>query len=755
MNSRTPSVAWRLRVLAVVLLFVTPGVLLAQGATASSTVSGVAVDESGGVVPGAFVSVTDSQAGVTRTTITGADGRFSLGVPPGTYVVRAELSGFAPSLSAPTALAAGQTASVTLSFRIQPYGETVNVTGSRAPEEVRTTPVAITVVRSDAVDTSSATQFADLLRGVPGLNAIELSARDVQISTRTATGRNARTTLALLDGRTVYQDYFGMVLWDLMPVNFNEIKQVEVLRGPGSALWGANAMTGVINMITKSPREMLGTEAYAGVGERSTREVGAVHAWAKGALSYKASGSYYTQEAWARPTMLPDGTALPRYANKGTTQYKGDVRVDFDRSDRIKWRFDAGVAKSGGVMLVSTGPFDVQPMRQRYASVDYTNGSASIGFFVNDHQAHYSGLLGPNQVDVSSQSFHVEAKDSRTVSGRHVLVYGGSANHSRFDLTFAPGVHRREEAGAFLSDDIVVTPRFTVSAGGRLDYFNTFGLSVSPRVGALFEPVPGQIVRATFNRAYVAPSITENFSNFPTSVEVPLPTGPYTLPLLILGDVNLPRETIDAAEVGYTGLIGHRATVSLSVYKNRTQGLINLLVTQLYRPTDPPPGWPLPAAALAAIPLPKLFLWSSLGNLAEAGVEVALDVPVGAGVSSSVSYSTQITPVLSAPDGAPVPFVVNTPPRHRANLGLLLNRGRFMGSLNTSFTDRAFWADVLSYTGWTDSFWLINGTIGVKFANNRFTWLVKGTNLADGKIQQHIFGDIIRRRVMTELRVKL
>ena len=96
----------------------------------------------------------------------------------------------------------------------------------------------------------------------------------MQVATRTAAGRNARTTLALLDGRSVYQDYFGMVLWDLLPVSFDEIRQVEVLRGPGSALWGANALTGVVNVITKTPRELAGTRGRVGVGSRGTREEG-------------------------------------------------------------------------------------------------------------------------------------------------------------------------------------------------------------------------------------------------------------------------------------------------------------------------------------------------------------------------------------------------------------------------------------------------------------------------------------------------
>ena len=130
------------------------------------------------------------------------------------------------------------------------------VTGSRAPESLRTAPVAVTVLRATEIANTPATNYSDPLRSVPGVNVIELSPRDVQIVTRGATGRNARNTLALLDGRSVYQDYFGMVLWDLLPVGLDDVKQVEVARGPGSAIWGANALTGTINIITKSPREM-------------------------------------------------------------------------------------------------------------------------------------------------------------------------------------------------------------------------------------------------------------------------------------------------------------------------------------------------------------------------------------------------------------------------------------------------------------------------------------------------------------------
>ncbi len=719
-----------------------------------ATVSGVITDDSGGVLPGVLVSATDQTSGTVRTVITGGDGRFSLSLPPATYVLRAELAAFAPHTSKPMTLAPDAEERLTITLLIQNYGETVVVTGSRSPEALRVAPVAVSVVGESDIETSSATHVGELLREVPGLNVIELSARDVQISARAASGRNARTTLALLDGRTIYQDYFGMVLWDLLPVSFGELKQVEVARGPGSSLWGANAMTGVINLITKSPRESLGTEAQVGIGSIGTREFGALHAGADGRLSYKVSGSFFHQDAWERPTALPDGTPLPPYTNADTTQYKADARIDFDRDARVRWRFDAGTASSSGIMVVASGPFDVDPLRQHYGSVAYSNGATSVTAFLNVHTARYQGLLAPDVTTVDSQSFHVEANDLRTAGTKHLLVYGGSLNLSHFDLSFAPGAHRRNELGGFISDDFTVTNRVRLAAGGRFDWFDTFGLSFSPRVGVVIEPATGQSLRATYNRAYVAPSITENFMNFPSSVQVPLPTGLFTVPFLAVGDENLERQTIDSFEVGYTGQVARRTTLNVSAYRSRTQGLINLLVAQLYTPADPPPGWPLPPALLVGIPLPKLFRWSSLGQLDESGFEAGVDVRATSAVSAGASYSLQAEPDLSGPDGSAVPFAVNIPPRHRLNLGVQLHSRRVFGSFAANFTDRAFWSDVLAYQGWTDRFWLLNGAVGVTFANNRLSWTIRSTNLANRAIQQHIFGDIIRRRVTTDVNVR-
>src|SRR6185503_12433306 len=146
------------------------------------------------------------------------------------------------------------------------YEETVVVSASRTEEKLINAPATMTVIGPETIRSAPTQNFAELLRTVPGVNVTQVSARDINVTSRSATGTLSTGTLALLDGRSLYQDFFGFVMWDFLPVNLNEIKQIEVIRGPASAVWGANALNGVVNVISKSPREMQGTSAILGVG---------------------------------------------------------------------------------------------------------------------------------------------------------------------------------------------------------------------------------------------------------------------------------------------------------------------------------------------------------------------------------------------------------------------------------------------------------------------------------------------------------
>ncbi|MBP9146961.1 MAG: TonB-dependent receptor plug domain-containing protein, partial [Thermoanaerobaculia bacterium] len=145
--------------------------------------------------------------------------------------------------------------------------EVIVVTASRTEQSLNEAPAAISVLTAKDIESIPADNYGALLRNVPGLNVSQTSARDINMTARGSTNTLATSQLVLLDGRSLYLDFFGFVMWDFLPVNTAEIKQIEAVRGPGSAVWGANAMTGVVNLITKRPKEMVGTSLLLGGGE--------------------------------------------------------------------------------------------------------------------------------------------------------------------------------------------------------------------------------------------------------------------------------------------------------------------------------------------------------------------------------------------------------------------------------------------------------------------------------------------------------
>jgi hypothetical protein len=202
--------------------------------------------------------------------------------------------------------------------------------------------------------------------------------------------------LALLDGRSIYQDFFGFVMWDFLPVNLNEIKQVEVVRGPASAVWGANAFNGVVNVITKSPREMAGTSAVIGFGAFGTDRPGRCgltlvcerhpRAGRERPLVVQAvgwrvlAGSVLASDRpdpCDRPEVCGGARAsYPGFTNQGTTQPKFDARADYDFVDGRKLSFSGGIAGTDGIMHTGIGPFDIDSGTvMAYGKASYADGA--------------------------------------------------------------------------------------------------------------------------------------------------------------------------------------------------------------------------------------------------------------------------------------------------------------------------------------------------------------------------------------------
>jgi outer membrane receptor protein involved in Fe transport len=625
----------------------------------------------------------------------------------------------------------------------------------------------------------------------------------------------------------------------------------------------------VINILTKSPREHEGLGLSLGAGlfsraggsrapDGNGYQFNGSFSYASAlndVWSYKLSGGYYNSDPFSRPTGtvpldchplgvspcrdasgkavaggFPTGGApYPKesagggnFVNNGTSQPKVGLRLDQELTGGGRLTYEGGYASTDGIIHTGIGPFDIQSgSYMAYGKLLYTRNALRVGAFSNFVKADAPNLLQtdpdtlqPVVLNFHTQTYDVEFGNSNVLGGKHVLTYGGNFRRNNFDITLAPNAKDRNEFGAYLQEEFFVD-KFRLAVGGRADKFGNLDNWVfSPRVSMMFKPTPEQSLRVSYNRAFRAPSVINNYldqniSNpspidlrplgalLPPTLRPLVPAEPFLLTVNTFGNANLKEEHVDAFEVAYTGTIGGKTTLGLAVYQNDTDNNINFTYLTpnsefptglpglaFYSAADPAlgigavsgkpltdpltgrPGLsPILMQILAGLPAPfgpirlpsKVATYLNLGPLRNRGFEASIEHRVNNQWLLSGNYSYQETPkVLDAGSGQiryPI-SEVGLPAKNRFNLAASYNGPRFLGNVNVSYADRAFWNDVLNevYWGFTDSYTLLNATAGVKFAQGKAQLSLRGTNLLNQKVLQHIYGDLSRISVMAELR---
>ena len=333
------------------------------------------------------------------------------------------------------------------------------VTATRSDTALIDVPVTMSVLTSDTIAASPAQNYGDLLRSVPGVNVIQTSARDINLTSRQATTTLSNSQLVLVDGRSVYLDFFGIVLWDFLPTNLSDVKQIEVIRGPASAVWGANAVTGVVNIVTKSPREAPGTTASIIGGGIFGRDAGSSAGKGPGGLfgsnvsisriandrwSYRLSAGYFTSDAFARPSgvipLIPDPrdptkTRRRRHVSRrwrGPARHRlpeqrhqpAAIRCAGRSGARARPRsYSGGIAGSNGIIHTGIGPFDIQKGSYNgYGRVGYNSGALRLNVFANYINADAPNLLagGPDGRPAAAQFLDADVR----LRGRRRLSVG-------------------------------------------------------------------------------------------------------------------------------------------------------------------------------------------------------------------------------------------------------------------------------------------------------------------------------------------
>jgi iron complex outermembrane receptor protein len=681
------------------------------------------------------------------------------------------------------------------------YTESVVVSASKVEQQLVNAPATVSVVTTDVIQSTPATNYAELLRSVPGVNISQTSARDFNITLRGAASTLSTSQLALVDGRSLYLDFFGFVAWDLLPMNPNEIRQIEVIRGPASAVWGANALNGVVNFISRTPRELDGNSAtisFGGFGRPrddagTMFSINGTHARAvNDRWAYKISAGGYTSDAFARPTGTIPGktTPYPAFANSGTTQPKFDVRADFDAPEgAYKLVFAGGYAGTDGIIHTGIGPFDMSGVGLGYATMRYSRNALRFNVFTNILNGDATALLSfgrdgrPIPFVFNTNTIDVELGNVNTIGTKQVISYGGNVRYNNFDLSIAPRGDNRTEFGAYVQDELFINEYVRLNVGARVDKFDVIDNAVfSPRVALILKPMPAHAVRLSYNKAFRSPSLINNYLDVTIIDQITLsqinpafaPLGTFNFPVAAGGNENLKEESTEAFELGYTGVVNNRATVSAAVYFTKNTDEIFFTQVGRYRALSPPPGWVaalpiLPAATalgiLEVLPpacaspvspcttggLPSEFSYRNLGTNRQKGFELGVDAAASRALNVFANYSYQATP---DPD-----FdlsEVNLPPKNRFNIGFNFSEGRYLGNMSVSYVDDAFFQDVLDsrFHGPTDAYTQVNGAFGVRWADGKVTTTIKAINIGDQDIQSHVFGDLIKRQVIGELRVQ-
>jgi len=794
-------------------------VALCSGATlhaqpSPGRIEGTVKDATGAVLSGVTVTATGA---TTRAERSGSQGHYEItGLIPGTYTLTATHPGFAEARQDGVEVKAGAAARVDLALTAA-LRETVVVTPSRTVESSLIDATAtVSVVTGETIAASSAQNFGDMLRTVTGVNVVQSSARDVNLAARQASPLLTNSQLALLDGRTIYADFFNIVFWDLVPANTSDIKQIEVVRGPDSAMWGANATTGVVNIITKTPREAPGgTIVLTGGG--FSRDVGTTAGEGPGAVfgvnaswaqalndrwSYRVSAGYFDSVALPRPTgRLPLSTSPldptlvvgggsfgdVAYANQGTKQPKLDLRLDQQLGDGGRISYSAGIAGTQGIILSPIGPFDLEKnSRFGYGRVAYTKGGFRLSGFANLINGKAPNLItldatgNPLFIDFNTGTYDVDAGYSRLVASRHSLNVGVNLRRNTFDISIAPDAKNRTELGAYVQDEIFLGRLFRLAVSARVDKFSSLADPFfSPRAALIFKPTPNQSLKVSVNRAFRAPSAIDNYLNiYVIGGVLPLDMidpslQPFPIVTQTVGNPDLKPESLMAYEVGYQGIFGGKTTVGISFYLNDSDNVISsaqaaqtealLGYNPNYTSQNPPPGWPLPPEtidllAAQGIYLPAVIKTVNLGKLRNKGFEASVQHAFRPWLTGYANYSYQAVPEILTPPTDPryiPPVSVSVPPKNRFNLGLTWDHPRYVGSLTYGHTDKAFFTDVLDtpYYGYADAYNLVNAAFGLRWAKGRLTTSLKVTNLLNDDIRQHNFGDYLKRTILGEARI--
>ncbi len=456
---------------------------------------------------------------------------------------------------------------------------------SKRAQKVGDAPAAIFVITQEDIQRSGARNIPELLEMVPGLEVARIDENKWAIGSRGFNGRFDDKLLVLIDGRSVYTPLFSGVYWDVQDVMLEDVERIEVIRGPGATLWGANAVDGVINIITKKAKDTQSALVKAGGGDEELTADGVRYGGQVGDKGYYRA--YVKGFDWGSSTSL-----IGQDAYDGWHQESGGFRSDWTLSHRDSLTVQGQMyhSRDGETLTIPTLS---APYSSTFANTgDYSGGNIlsrwNHSFDNNSSISLQAYFDRTNYADANlfvdhESVYDVEFQHDFHIGESHEIVWGAGyrsiqdRNDPTFTVAVQPNQGQYNQFNAFFQDEIrFLNDRLRLTIGSKLDHNDFTGFEIEPNVRLLASLSRNQSVWGAISRAVRTPAITEEGLRLNEAV-VPPGAPPFYSPLPVIesvyGSPQFKSEDLLAYEVGYRVQATKTFSADIAAFYNKYTNL--------------------------------------------------------------------------------------------------------------------------------------------------------------------------------------
>jgi iron complex outermembrane receptor protein len=571
---------------------------------------------------------------------------------------------------------------------------TIVITASKREQKLSEAPNAIYVITEADIKRSGVVDLPDLFRMVPGVDVISVYGNAYGVSARGFNDRFSQRMLVMIDGRTTYVTFFNGVFWENDQVFLEDIERIEIIRGPGATLWGANAVNGVINIITKDPEEHQGIMVTGKVGTKQYREGIARYSGSlTDKLSISLTGGYREDEGTRG---VNDWRRVPKAAG----------RLKYKLSDSATIHFLAGFneADIGLDLSEYTQRTDARFRDAYYQILKWEQQiSDTSQFHLNVYHDNTKFNSADKQLLIEGGNTEVEVQHAFALGKRNKMVWGGNYRNTRVKSSLTRSRTDHDDLiGFFLQDEFTLSDRVRLVAGVKYEDNSFTGGDWSPRGCILYSPWDNHHFRFAVSRAYRTPGFFEDNTRFVKTLPSPLPPFPIAR---TLGNEHLDPEEMTSYELGYRATLLNRLVLNLELYYNELNDMIKLVTIRKS--------------------VPFVLAYDNSSNAISKGIEVSLDLPVAPWWTLTANYTFQEV------ENKRLNRDIQGAPKHKFNLG-----SRFTFTTGFNLDIRVHYVDETRWDGLiedvkVDDYVRLDIRIAQKLFNDKVELSVTGQNLTD------------------------